>query len=88
MTVQDTTLESYILLKNCGKLGRMERIVYDAIKRWPGQTDTELTVLLDYSDPNNVRPRRRKLVQKGLVKYGNSRICRITKRRCNTSEIR
>ena len=88
MTVQDTTLESYILLKKSGKLGKMEKEVYSAIKRWPDKTDTELATLLDYSDPNKVRPRRRNLVQKGLVKAYNSRVCMNTGRRCYTWRIR
>jgi len=82
--VTDTSLLSYINLVETGELGLRQNIVYDAIKSNPDLTDSELTKVLGFNDPNKVRPRRKELCSAGLILCSGKRKCSITKRLCMT----
>ena len=77
MPVRDTSILSYSQVQNIGK---KQRVVYDAISAHPDCTDLELTKLLGFVDPNNVRPRRFELVELGLVKSVGKKRCSVSKR--------
>jgi len=82
--IQDTSLLSYIELVNTGELGLRQNLVYNAIKKHPDLTDSELTKVLGFNDPNKVRPRRKELCSAGLIFCSGKKKCSITKRLCMT----
>jgi len=79
--MQQTSLDTYFALREEGKLGTMQQMVYDAFTRFGDHTDLELTHLLGWQDPNWVRPRRNELVKLGLIKEKERRTCMISGRK-------
>lgn len=75
--IRETSLEAYQAL---GDLAERQKLVLDTIRRFPGMTATELTKLLQKSDPNFVRPRITELLSLGLVVEGDRRKCLLTNR--------
>lgn len=59
-------------------LGERQRLVYELIRRYPEHTDRELAQLAGAGDPNQVRPRRSELSDKGLVAEAGKRRCEVT----------
>ena len=79
-TMQGTSILSYQQLQSEG-LGAKQREVYDTFLDSPTPlTDRETAKELNYADPNKVRPRRKELVDKGLVKEAGKRLCSVTGR--------
>jgi len=79
--MRQTSLQAYQELKDSGKLGERQLLVYEAIKRLKCATDTEITKFMGFSDPNRIRPRRNELVRFGLVEEKERRNCNITNRK-------
>jgi len=78
--VRDTSLNSYIELKDSGKLEAREQEIYELIKQQGPMTDNEITQTLGYKDRNEISPARWRLVDQGvLIDYGK-RKCSITER--------
>lgn len=84
--LQSTSLDAFTNLKK-GKLGQMQQLVYDTIKKLGCPTDLELARYLGYSDPNHIRPRRNDLVRMGLVVQHERRICSVSGRACYSWRI-
>ena len=78
--MSDTSLGAFH--RNKDKLSNREKEVYETLIRYctnyVGLTDQEITKLLNQSDPNYVRPRRRELVKKGIVFDVGKRECTVT----------
>ena len=43
----------------------------------PNMTDREISNILNYQDPNKVRPRRNELVKMGIVEEDTKRVCLV-----------
>ena len=82
--VRFTSLITYREITKDGTLGEMQAKVYQAFKNHPNQTDREITRLMGLSDPNNVRPRRKELVQHGYLIETGKRKCGVTHRKAIT----
>lgn len=79
--MQQTSLESYEQVKN--KLSSRHQEVLDSLEDFQREgknaTDYEITIYLEQTDPNYVRPRRYELVNKyKLVGFSEKRICSVT----------
>ena len=68
-------MQAFYLLNAEGILGEREFEVYEYLLAHPNSTDLEITRGLDKEDPNYVRPRRRSLVQYGLIEEAGKRPC-------------
>lgn len=73
--IQQTSIDSYHSIPN---LGEKQQSVLIAINGNPDKTDRELTKIMGFQDPNNVRPRRKDLVDLGLVVCSGERKCSVT----------
>jgi hypothetical protein len=77
--MRDTSLDAYHTLED---LGQRQWQVYHAIQQlWfkqGGPTDREIARYLGYSDPNKVRPRRKELLDAGLIVEGGKRVCSVS----------
>ena len=67
-----------------GYVSDLQHDVWTCLVKNPLSTDREITSLLGYDDPNKVRPRRKELVNMGLVVEEPKRACTITGRSCYT----
>lgn len=76
--LQDTSLQSYNQLRN--KLGQAQQRVLDAFEEYGECTDLELCNHLREHDPNSIRPRRKELVDMGLVGEITKRNCKVSGR--------
>jgi len=76
--VRDTSLLSYLSL--APELGERQLLVYRALQRVGPATDMEVAVYLGVRDPNMVRPRRKELYDRHLVRAVGKRECKITGR--------
>ena len=75
--IRDTSLLAYESLKESGKLGNQEAIVYNCILNNPNITDKEIS-LKTKININAVTGRRNGLVKKGLITDNGKRYCSIT----------
>jgi hypothetical protein len=82
MSVRTTSIEAYKKLKAEGKNVTDQEKVYLALKLIPNSTDSELAFMLEYEDPNKVRPRRKELLDLGLIESNGKRQCKMTGRKC------
>ena len=80
MTVQDTSIKTYHEIIAEGLLGDRQVEVYELLLKNVPLTDVEITQKLGKRDPNYVRPRRKELVDMGLVEDAGKRKCSITHR--------
>ena len=87
MTVRTTSIEAYKRLKEEGKDITNEEKVYLAIKIQPNMTDSEIAMVLGFDDRNQVRPRRKSLLDQGLIHSTGTRSCLMTGRECLTWAI-
>lgn len=78
--VTETSIDVYTEIIDEGLVGERQIIVLDYILKNPNVTDWEITKGLDFADPNRVRPRRKELVDIGIVIESGKRPCTITKR--------
>ncbi len=76
--MRDTSLDSYRDIRPL--LGKRQNEIFKAIKTLGCPTDWEVTKYLHKMDPNYVRPRRKELLDMGLITECEKRICSITKR--------
>jgi len=76
--VQDTSLLTWIELQP--ELGERQQMVLKAIEQRGPATDVELSHYLGRRDPNFVRPRRKELYDKGMIRAVGKRECLITGR--------
>lgn len=76
--MQQTSIINYIELKESGKLGRRQELVYSALNQLGQATDMELAKFMGFDDPNRSKPRRNELVKLGLVTELGKRSCKIT----------
>jgi predicted transcriptional regulator len=63
-----------------GELGRRQHLVLMAIYRIQPCTDREIAVELGVTDPNFVRPRRNELMNRGVIKEFDKKVCNISKK--------
>lgn len=75
--MRDTSLLAYMELSD---ISEKQEKVLEAIKENPDSTDRELTIIMGYSDPNAVRPRRKELLDLGLIESSGKRECTISKK--------
>ena len=76
--IQDTTLLSFMQLNDIGAIGERQLLIYDMLSQLGQATDWEITKALGKNDPNFVRPRRKELYDKGLIRAVAKRECSIT----------
>lgn len=77
--VRDTSILSYIQEQ---PLGERQIAVLHLIEQHPNSTDRELTELGGYNDPNQLRPRRKELLDYNLIEATGKRKCSITNKLC------
>lgn len=82
--IQQTSIDSYHTLTD--KQTKQQR-VYQIIKANPNLTDRELTFIMGSKDPNNVRPRRKELVDLGFVEASGKRVCVVSKKTALTWRV-
>ncbi len=63
---------------NSGTLGHRQEMVYNALKEMGEGTDREIQEYLGLKTPNEVRPRRFDLVEKGIVHQVGKRKCKAS----------
>jgi len=78
--VRDTSLNSYLELKDSGKLEARKQEIYELISQQGPMTDNEITQVLGYKERNEISPARWRLMKHGLLIEGGKRKCNITKR--------
>lgn len=86
--VRLTSVVCYHDLVSEGFVGDRQAVVYDMLKSFPGRTDRELAELLFDDDPNMVRPRRKELVDMGLVEELPKRKCSVSGRMALTWRVK
>jgi len=69
-------------LRGSGRLARQERLVYAGLRLHPGSTSRELAAVLDCADPNVPARRLAGLADRGLVRRGPKRACRVSRMLC------
>lgn len=84
--IADTSVLSYHEITET--LGERQRVVYDLILRYPGRTDRELAKLALAGDPNQIRPRRTELVDRGVIEEAGKRRCEVTGKLAKTWRVR
>lgn len=75
--MQQTSIISYYQEKESGNIGRMQAIILEEFRLMPDSTDLEIAKRLGFTE-NQVRPRRRELVIKGII-------CNVGTRNCTVS---
>lgn len=80
MVVSDTSIKTYHEIKDEGLIGERQVKVGDYIFGHPDLTDTEIAHGMGYNDINKTRPRRRELVECGVVTENGKRQCTHTGR--------
>jgi len=78
--VRLTSIVTYYELKDEGYISERADLVYKTILENPDSTDREISELLGFEDPNNIRPRRRELAEMKLISENGKRTCSISKR--------
>lgn len=81
MLVRETSVSVYEDIKSEGVVLNNQQKVLDALKRFGACTDSEMAQFLGYDDPNKVRPRRKELVDEGLVVRVGTSVCEVSGRR-------
>jgi hypothetical protein len=79
--IRDTSIDSYYRCVAEGIVTGRQVEVLDLIIATPMRTDREYAELLGVDDPNYVRPRRKELVDLGLITHAGKRVCSVTGRR-------
>ena len=76
--IQQTSLSAY-KTEIQPTLGNRQQTVYEAIRKFPDLTNSELSAFLNWPI-NTVTPRVKELRDRGLVMQGKVRTCRVTGR--------
>lgn len=74
--MRDTSLNAYYSLLS--KLGERQTMVLRYIFTHPNETDMEITRGMGFDDGNAVKPRRKELLDQGLIKETWKRKCTVT----------
>lgn len=88
--VQDTSIESYRILKESGKLGEKQLEVYRILAEYGEQTYNEIVYNsggIFHKSQSNVPSRLAELRRKGVVKKTGKRACAITNRVCYVHRV-
>ena len=80
MTVRDTSITTYKDLINEDKLSDRQLDVIHALEILEIATDSEITSFWGYSDPNIIRPRRKELLDLGIICEAGKKVCTKTGR--------
>jgi len=80
MSVRDTSIKTYYEIIDEGLLGERQVEVYELLYKKSDLTDREITAELHQTDPNYARPRRKELLDMGLIESSGKRKCSITHR--------
>lgn len=83
--IQQTSLFTYFNTVK-PELGRRQRAVYEEIRKYPNITNTELAAAM-MMPINSITPRVKELREKGLVRLGTKRDCKITRERVCAWEV-
>jgi len=75
--IQQTSIQSYMNLSK-HYLSKRQELILNYLKVNGSSTDREIAYGLDFLDPNSVRPRRKELVEEGLISEDVKRCCAIT----------
>ena len=78
--IRQTSLNAYFKLLTSGELHPRNQMVLEYIYINPYSTDMEITKGLGFNDPNQVRPRRKELLDDGHIVDAGTRKCTITGR--------
>jgi hypothetical protein len=73
-----TSIQSRKELEESGLLAQRRLEVYNALRDLRYATDREVAQHLGYADPNAVRPRRKELVDMGLIAHSLDRECNVS----------
>ncbi len=76
---QQTSLKTYMGLKETGKLGHRQRQIYNALLYKGSMNNTQLSKLLRLPI-SSITPRVRELVKDAMVVQGQKKPCPYTKR--------
>ena len=82
MSVKDTSIITYEDIIDEGLVGIRQREIIRWLADNPYHTDTEISRSLGYIDINHVRPRRKELVDLGIIEKGGKKYCDHTGRLC------
>ena len=74
--VRQTSIQAY--REEQPHISERQKMVYWYIRHFPSLTDRELTKLIGFEDPNKVRPRRKELLDLGLITESGKRPCMVT----------
>lgn len=80
MIVEKTSFESYLELRDSGLLSERQQTILDAIRELGSASDSMITKYLGKVDPNYVRPRRKELLDLGLIVPAFEGVCQVTGR--------
>lgn len=75
--VQQTSLNAFMDLSKY-YLSKRQELILNYLKLNGSSTDREIAYGLDFLDPNAVRPRRKELLDEGLIAEDCVRVCAIT----------
>ena len=75
--IQQTSINAFMNLSS-HYLSKRQELILNYLKVNGSSTDREIAFGLDFLDPNAVRPRRKELVEEGLVCEDVKRCCAIT----------
>ncbi len=78
--VRETSKETYKQIIEEGILAQSQEAVYRALDLLGEATDREISDYMGKEDPNKIRPRRKELVDMGLVYEKGKKECAITGR--------
>jgi predicted transcriptional regulator len=75
--IQQTSITSYMNLSK-NYLSKRQELILNYLKTNGSSTDREIAYALDFGDPNAVRPRRKELLDEGLICEDVVRCCAIS----------
>lgn len=75
--IQQTSINSYMNLSKY-YLSKRQTLILNYLKVNGSSTDREIAYGLEFDDPNQVRPRRKELLDMGLICEDVKRECSIT----------
>lgn len=78
--IKETSIKTYQEILDEGIVSKNQELVFKFIRNHGGLTDMEIAKELGFPDPNVVRPRRKELLDIGLIISNGKRKCEITNR--------